>query len=224
MKKVLAIMAHPDDAEIRCFGTLMKLKKQGKIVRIIVATKGENGKSLDNSRVEENLSSKREKESMNAFVDAGIEVSFLNFPDGNITFCRDSIVTLEKYINDFKPEIVITHFVDNYGVDHQDHSNLGKCAINVASRKSFVKQVLLAEPTLTFKAGFQPNFFVDITDFFNQKVQALTKHETQDGREYLTKQFHENRSAYYSNNVAYRQSSDSKNKYTEAFFCLFNCI
>ncbi|CAM3772800.1 PIG-L deacetylase family protein [Mesobacillus zeae] len=198
---VLAVMAHPDDAELRCFGTLLKYKEIGYECKLLVVSGGENGISLQD-KLEYNIDyipkTEREHETRSAFENTGIEIDILQFDDGNIRLDKSLIAAIEKVIRDFAPDVVITHCPEDLGVDHQDHSAVGKAAINIASRVEGVKKILLCEPLLTLRAGFIPNYFVDITKYFNRKMEALSHHKTQHGRYYLEEHYHVAKSVFYS--------------------------
>lgn len=223
-KKLLAIMAHPDDAELRCFGTLMHYASQGYIVKVIVVCSGENGVSItDQMNTPENLIKlNRISETRKAFSKTSIIVEVLDFEDGNIHFNGALISEIEKEIKAFRPTVVITHFPESFGIDHQDHTNVGKSAINAASRQEFVKKILLCEPSLTIKSSFLPNYFVNIDNYFNMKMSSLKQHKSQQGRYYLTEKYHLNKAMYYGSNVSY--NSGEKSEKFEAFQILFEVI
>ncbi|HHX58560.1 MAG TPA: PIG-L family deacetylase [Candidatus Moranbacteria bacterium] len=153
---VLAIMAHPDDAELKCFGTLCKYADSGYKCILLIACSGENGISLIDrekfniNRIPKNV---RFNETERAFSGTGISIKFLELEDGSAKFGRDLIVAIEKEIRKISPEIIITHYVDYIGADHQDHSEVGKSVINCVTRLSFIKKVMLCEPLMTLRAN-----------------------------------------------------------------------
>lgn len=201
---LLVVTAHPDDAEIRCYGTLCKYRDEGYKCYVLIASSGENGISLeDKKRFLKNYVEKetRETETKNAFKGSEIEVEILNFEDGNISVNKNLISTIEKKIKDYQPEIVITHYPDNLGIDHQDHTAVGRAVINCASRIESVKRIMLCEPMFTLRAGFIPNCFIDISPYFENKIQALKQHKSQLGRYYLEEDYHLTRSDYYGLSV-----------------------
>ncbi|KFN11299.1 PIG-L deacetylase family protein [Paenibacillus macerans] len=224
-KLVLAIMAHPDDAELRCFGTLRKYQDKGYICKVIIVCAGENGISLiDKEKQEINSLDNgiRLKETREAFKKSNIEVVNLDFTDGYLVLNNKLISSIEHQIRILEPEIIITHFPDAYGVDHQDHNVVGKAVINSASRIKTVNTILLCEPLQVFRSGFIPNFFVEITDYFNSKIEALKYHETQKGRFYLESEFHDIRSRYYACSVGYDFAKSDKK--VEVFQLIYNFV
>ena len=143
----------------------------------------------------------------------------VNYNDGNIFLSRDLIIDIEKVVKKIMPEIIITHFYDIMGVDHQDHASVSKATINVASRCSFVNKILLCEPLMTLRSSFTPNVFVDITTHFEEKIEALQKHNSQHGRFYLERIYQENKASFYAGSASYDDLKAAK-KY-EAFQLIF---
>lgn len=219
---VLAVMAHPDDAELRCFGTLSKYVDKGYSCIVLIICSGENGISIEDREKSGRVKFTEEtriQETITAFKDTGIEVRMLHFEDGSISCNRELIVAIETELKIYNPEIVITHFPDQYGADHQDHSAVGKATINCATRLESVRKILMCEPLMALRTGFQPNYFVDITEYFERKIRSLECHKTQMGRFYLEREFHENKSLYYASNVSYEKARQGQ-KY-ESFALLF---
>ena len=91
-----------------------------------------------------------------------------------------------------QPEVVVTHYLDKIGADHQDHIAVASIVRNICMRKPFVTTLLGAEPLQPF-TDFRPSFFVDITEQLPEKIEALELHASQNGRAYLTEDFHRTR-------------------------------
>lgn len=221
---IMAIMAHPDDAELRCFGTLCKYQDMGYSCVNLIVCNGENGISLeDKEKTGINSISKlvRLKESQESFKDTQIELVALGFSDGSITVGKDLIIAIEEKIRQYKPEIIITHYPDEFCADHQDHYNVGRAAINCASRSENVKKIMLCEPQMAIRSRFIPNCYVNITSYFNKKMKALSCHTSQAGRFYLDKKYHETKSLYYSASVGF--NSAKNNERYEAFY-IQHCV
>lgn len=190
--RVLAIMAHPDDAELLCMGTLLKARHQGAAVAVVVATDGRFGVSLADAqqRGSEKLPAKlRAEESVTAFLGTGIELLVLDRPDGALQHDRNLISSLEKEFRRFEPTAVISHHIEDSGADHQDHATVGKTAWNIVRRTASVRLFLRSQP-LRPDCSFRPNLFVDITDHFQAKMTALQAHRSQHGRVYFDESFH----------------------------------
>lgn len=220
-KNILAVFAHPDDCELKAFGTLRKYQDLGYNVFLLIACCGSGGISVQDQEqkninvVQENRISETEK----ALENYNFNIKVLNYNDGNIFLSRDLIIDIEKVVKKIMPEIIITHFYDIMGVDHQDHASVSKATINVASRCSFVNKILLCEPLMTLRSSFTPNVFVDITTHFEEKIEALQKHNSQHGRFYLERIYQENKASFYAGSASYDDLKAAK-KY-EAFQLIF---
>jgi len=167
LKTILAIGPHPDDIELGCFGTLSKFKDSGDNVNILVLTKGEGGASGD--RMEESRASAK-------LIDASLY--FEDLKDRYVSEGPETIIIIEKYIEKLKPDIV---FIPT-GIDtHQDHRSTYNAAL-VGCR---LVPELYAYETPSTSRNFAPNYFVDITDFIEIKIQAVKIHNSQGGKGYM---------------------------------------
>lgn len=93
------------------------------------------------------------------------------------------VEVIETIISDFHIDLVLTHTKHD---THQDHRLLHDITIT-ALRNS--QASVLFYNALSKDAGFSPNFFVDITDVFDQKQEALVCHESQKDKYYMQKAF-----------------------------------
>lgn len=215
--KVAIVLAHPDDAELRCYGTICKYLDDGKECVLLIASSGEHGISVKEEQGTNDLLEKelREKETLLAFEGLPMSVRFLHQKDGYMEYGRNLIHAIEKELFDIQPDTIITHYPDLYGVDHQDHAAIGKAVLNCATRISTVKKILLCDPLKTVRSHFVPNYFVDITNYFDRKMKALQCQKSQGGRFYLEESFHKTKGLYYAANLSYEEARN--NHYFEAY-------
>jgi len=174
---VLAVFAHPDDAELTCFGTLGLLKSRGYRVLVGIITDGLAG--LDPAR-----STDRVLEAQLASAVMGFELLRGALPDGDLQYSSQLIVPIEKWIRDYQPAIVITHDYDPAGIDHQDHIAVARAVLNVAHRKPGIELLLQVEPSRGSRS-FEPNIFVEVGAFAANKLAAITCHKSQAHKDYL---------------------------------------
>lgn len=139
--RILAIFAHPDDADIYAGGTLARLVKEGKQVGSVKLSLGNKGSRQENI-TEEALSALRLEEDKAAMKVLGIKDNdnfYLDFSDGEIENTLSTIEKLVKVIRTFKPDIVITHNPEDMiirwdgetnWVNHRDHRNTGKSVVD----------------------------------------------------------------------------------------------
>ena len=183
---VLAICAHPDDAEVWCGGTLAKYAKRGDKVTIVVVTNGEVGSQ---TLPKEEIAEIRRQESIAAAEVIGADMIWLGFRD---EFLIDTEVTRLAFIEAMrssKAEVILTHFpADLY---NPDHTITGQVANDVAIMTTIPNIVTQSPPLAKIPVvyfmetlaglGFQPEEYVDITDSFELKQEMLRQHESQVG-------------------------------------------
>ncbi|MGW3049746.1 MULTISPECIES: PIG-L deacetylase family protein [Kitasatospora] len=186
-------MAHPDDAELMCYGTLCRFRRLGVAVTVVIATNGVNGVSLtDRDRVRLG-EQERLAESAVSFADTGIEVVCLGLSDGALRADRELISRIESELVRLGCTMLLTHS-QHSGNDHQDHLAVAKAASNAATRVPSCTAILHGEPHAP-RNTFRPNVLVDVTDVLADKVKALQAHQTQGGRWYLSEEYTRHRAA-----------------------------
>jgi LmbE family N-acetylglucosaminyl deacetylase len=177
VKAVLAVFAHPDDAELTCFGTLAVLKSQGYRVLVAIVTDGLAG-------LAHTTATNRVREAEAASDVMGFELLRGALPDGDLQYSSRLIMQIEQWVHDYKPAIVISHDYDPAGIDHQDHIAVARAVLNVAQRKPDIELLLQVEPSRGSRS-FEPNAFVDSSEFVAQKLMAIACHKSQSHKDYL---------------------------------------
>ncbi len=160
--RVLAVAPHPDDIEIGCGGTLIKLAKAGHEIFLAVMTKGDAGGSPQ-SRVAEQQAAARFYRAQKIF--------WLGFLDTKVPLSKESIDALDKVMKEVKADIVFAPHAED---THQDHRNT---ASQVLSATRYAKNVLFYE--VPSSVNFQPDVFVDISPVLALKYKALKAHKSQ---------------------------------------------
>jgi LmbE family N-acetylglucosaminyl deacetylase len=171
---VLALGAHPDDIEIGCGGALLRHRALGHKVKMLVFTGGGRGGDL----VSDELIATRLKEAEAAAKLLDVEIEFFDYADTEVPDTHDVISRVEKVVATFKPDRVYLP----YGLDtHQDHravSNVGKAACRT------VKQVLEYEEPSSYNS-FNANYWIDISLYIEQKMEAIKIHQSQGHKQIL---------------------------------------
>lgn len=204
-RRVLAVFAHPDDAELACFGTLAMLRSLAAEITILILTNGERSSS--------NTLDRRKGEAVEAARLIGGDVSFADLPDGNVLYCGDAVSAIDGYLRKNTPDIVITHFPPDTGFGHQDHERTAYLVTNATLRASDPLCLMYAEPPVN-GVNFQPNLFVDITPYFPLKLKALACHRCEQGKPVLRSDLVEVRAAWWAQQA--RSDAASSDRY-EAF-------
>ena len=193
--RVLVVLAHPDDPEFFCGGTIARWAASGREITYCLLTRGDKG-SDDDSLSTKELAEIRETEQRAAAKVLGVrEVMFLKELDGYVLPTLDLRRDIVRVIRQVKPKVVITcdptnFFPSNYYINHADHRAAGQVTLDAvypAARSALYFPALSQEEGLqpykvreVYVAGAQhPNITVDITQFFSQKVAALSEHRSQ---------------------------------------------
>jgi LmbE family N-acetylglucosaminyl deacetylase len=223
IERAMVVTAHPDDPEYGCAGSLAKLANDGKEVFYVIVTDGSKG-SADPEMTPQKLIALRQKEQREATRRAGGRlVEFLGFPDGMLQPTLEVRKAITASIRRYKPDLVICQnplrdFTISVFAQHPDHLAAGEAtlaAIYPCARDRLTFPELLEEGLephnvreIWVSGTGVPDYFVDITDTMDTKVQALLAHESQVDVERVT-QFVPDR--------ARQTGSDHDMKYAEAF-------
>lgn len=170
--KILAIGAHPDDIEIFMFGILSCFKKRGDEIHLTIATDGSQG----GEDITKKLVEIRKKEAISGLNYLG-KPNFLSIRDGQVGFHVDDQIKIKNNILSVNPDLVITHHKNDY---HSDHKRLSKL-IDISAGHYI--PVLYCDTMMG--VGFEPNYYVDITNYFKFKIEAIMKHESQNPNRFV---------------------------------------
>ena len=164
---VALIMAHPDDADIYCGGSVAAWRLMGAEVTILIATDGSKGGNFN----PEDLAKLRSEEAIAAAKVLDANLIQLNFPDGELCQSEEFSVKLTTEVLRLKPNLLVAHAPNDYHVDHRAVSSASLVAA------SFRVPVLWVDPMMG--NDFLPNYYVDISQFQILKEQAILCHKSQ---------------------------------------------
>ncbi len=185
MANIVVISAHPDDETLGAGGTLLKHKDSGdKVFWIIITSISEDqGYSLEkvHSRKMEIL-----KVSELFAIDEVFELGYLTMTLSSSSLIK-MIPEISKIFNNVQPEVVYTM---NRSDAHSDHRVIfdAVSACTKAFRYPYIKKVLMYEcisetefaPAIPERV-FQPNYFVDISDYLDKKNEIMKIYESELG-------------------------------------------
>lgn len=134
-KRILAVLAHPDDESFICGGTLARYSKEGAQITLLCATRGEMGRRLGLPPVatRESLPVLREQELREACDALGIrDLRLMGLQDKTVDYYDPAELAerVRAVMQEIQPAVVIT-FHETVG-GHPDH-----CAIGRATRLAF---------------------------------------------------------------------------------------
>lgn len=178
---ILIFAVHPDDAELGCSGTILKHIALGKKVGIIDFTRGELGTR--------GTAETRDEEAAESAKILGLHArENLRFKDG--FFKNDETHQLEviKMVRKYQPEIILTNALHDR---HPDHGRAGDLANDAIFLSGLIKIETVLDgviqaawrPRLVLQyiqdRYIKPDIIIDITDFMEQKEQAIRAFKTQ---------------------------------------------
>jgi LmbE family N-acetylglucosaminyl deacetylase len=223
-KKILIILAHPDDPEFFMGATITRWVKMGHSVHYVLITKGDKGGNKGDTPDE--LTKTRIIEQQAAAKVLGVEsVTFMGYEDGYLEPTLELRKEIVKVIRQFRPDIVVGCDPNNYFprpnvINHPDHRAAGKTVVDAvfpaAGNYLFYEDLLIDgyEPVsvkeLWLSIPINPNLTLDVTGFWQKKIEALHQHKSQIGdiAEFDKKMF----------NRRNPESSETNPKYEEKFY------
>ena len=173
---LLAIAPHPDDVELTCGGTMLKMAQAGYRTGILDLTKGETGtRGTPETRL---------REAARAAKVLGAKVRRnLGLPDAHLRVCDEYKAAIAEVIRELEPRVVILPYWEGRHPDHYTAATLGYEACFVAGLKNYP---LAGEAFRPFKivyaaayADVRPTFAVDITKQYDRRRQAILSYASQ---------------------------------------------
>jgi LmbE family N-acetylglucosaminyl deacetylase len=190
----MVIVAHPDDPEFFCGGTIALWSRAGHEIIYLVLTNGNKG-SDDPAMTPARLIEVRRNEQRAAANLLGVRsIIFLDEPDGELRATLQLRQQVVREIRRHQPQVVIcpdptAYYFGNTYVNHPDHRAAGRVALEAifpAARNRMYHPELLSEGLLPHAVreiyligALQPDRWVDITDVMDLKIQAIRSHASQ---------------------------------------------
>ncbi|PYV27142.1 MAG: LmbE family protein [Acidobacteria bacterium] len=188
---VLALFAHPDDAEFLCAGTLAHLADRGARVHIATMTAGDCGSA---TLAPEKIARIRQKEATRAAALLGGKYACLGEKDLSVFYDRRTLAKVMTLVRRVSPALVFTHSPTDYMLDHETASRLVQTACFGATAPNYRTgsrgaRPLASIPHLYYAEPFggrdilgneiRSNVFVNATATFALKLEMLACHESQ---------------------------------------------
>ncbi|MGA2630934.1 MAG: bacillithiol biosynthesis deacetylase BshB1 [Terriglobia bacterium] len=177
MLDVLSIVAHPDDTELTCGGTVIKMAEAGYKVGVLDLTAGESG-TRGNALL-------REREAAKASKVMGLaHRENLGLPDAGIENTREHKLKIAERIRALRPRTVILPYWEGR---HPDHYMTGRIGYEACFLAGLAKISLPGQPFRPHKIIYatyyvpavRPTFVVDITAQHEKKLKAILCYSSQ---------------------------------------------
>jgi len=188
-KTVLSLLAHPDDAEFMCTGTLALLAQKGWEIHIATMTPGDCG-SVEHNREEISRIRRGEATQAVTLLEGGYHC--LDCDDVFISYDRQTLLKAIKLLRQNRPTIVFAPSPSDYMVDHEITSQIAQTTCFAAGMPNIEMEDI--EPFLSvpylyyvdavegkdkFGREIPPDILVDISDVIDLKEQMLCCHQSQ---------------------------------------------
>lgn len=191
-RRVLVVVAHPDDVESHCAGTVARLTGSASHVTLVVVTSGDKGSS-DAAADPADIAARREAEQRAAAELLGIaRVLFLRWRDGELDDAPALRRQMTLQIRTHRPDLVITHDGEHPWpayTAHRDHRAVGRATLEAAypdARDPLYYPEQLANglaphetPEAWLIMSLVPDLVVDISATMDAKVAARLAHASQ---------------------------------------------
>ncbi|ASJ03390.1 diacetylchitobiose deacetylase [Thermococcus profundus] len=188
VQKVLCIEPHPDDCAIGLGGTIKRLTDSGIEVVYLLLTDGSMGTTDETVSRHELALTRLEEERKSAEILGVKKIHSLDFGDTELPYTREVRKEIVTVIRKEKPEMVLMPdpWLPYEGhLDHRHAGLLGLEAVSFSGLPNFSRSDSIAglEPHSLPAVGFyythKPNYFVDITDVMETKLEAVRVHRSQ---------------------------------------------
>jgi LmbE family N-acetylglucosaminyl deacetylase len=188
--RVLAVYAHPDDADVACGGTLARWAKAGASVHLVVCTDGGRG-TADPGVDPVELAERRAGELVEAAAIIGLAGhEVLGWTDGELDDTAALREEMVRLIRRIRPDVVCGHdptaifFGQDY-FNHRDHRQAGWALLDALSPAAWLPHYFPdAGPphrvSVAYLSGtLEPDVWVDISDTVEMKAAAVERHRSQ---------------------------------------------
>jgi LmbE family N-acetylglucosaminyl deacetylase len=193
-ESAMVIVAHPDDIEFSCAGTIARWTQLGARVAYVICTSGDVG--IDEAGMTREKAARiREAEQTEAARIAGVkDVVYLREPDGLLQATLDLRKKLVREIRRFRPEVVVCSdptvvWAGEHYINHPDHRAAGLAAIEAvfpaAGQPNLFEELeeegfKAHKPSKVYVTGWDhTDLFVNIEDTIETKLTALRAHKSQ---------------------------------------------
>jgi LmbE family N-acetylglucosaminyl deacetylase len=194
----LSVLAHPDDAEFLCAGSLVRLAREHSwSIHIASMTPGDCGSA---ELPAEKISAVRRKEGQAACEVIGGTYHCLEERDLRVFYAEGPLEKVVRLLRTVRPRIVLTHSPADYMLDHEMTSTLTRAAAFACAVPNFLADRGMPPPLEHIPhlyycdaiegkdplgRGIEPGFRIDISGVIDTKVQTLQAHASQ--RDWLLK-------------------------------------
>jgi LmbE family N-acetylglucosaminyl deacetylase len=190
--RVLAVYAHPDDADVSCGGTIARWASEGASVSVVVCARGDKGSSDPDVDPDE-LATRRAGEVDRAMAALGVGAHhLLGHADGEIENSNALREELVRLVREVRPDVVLcpdptaVFFGGGY-VNHRDHRQVGWATLDTVAHEARSPHYFPAAgrphrvAEVWLSGSLEPDTWIDISAWLDAKAEALGAHVSQLG-------------------------------------------
>ena len=182
-KKILVIVAHPDDETLGCGGTILKLIRDGYSADVMFLTDGVSSRENKDIFIKKFAISRKHNALKACNVLGFKKVKFYDFPDNSLDTVAQLEISkvIELEIKKSKPDLIFTHNSEDLNIDHRIVAESTIIATRFYNKQhTIVSYEILSSTDLNFhmnNSNFKPNFFVDIKKTIKNKIRAFKEYK-----------------------------------------------
>jgi LmbE family N-acetylglucosaminyl deacetylase len=195
-ERILVVAAHPDDIDFGAAATVARWVDEGREVSYCIVTDGDAG-GYDPTVPRSEIAGIRRAEQTAAAKEVGVtDLVWLGYPDGQVVVSLSLRRDLARVIRQVRPQLVVCPWPERNWerifASHPDHMAVGEaamCAVYPDARNPFTFPELAAEgldahvvDEVWAVGAPMSDTYVDVTDTFDRKVEALRRHVSQTAR------------------------------------------
>ncbi len=179
---ILAIGVHPDDVELACSGTLLKMIDQGKTVGLLDLTRGELG-TRGTAKI-------RDKEAAASAKKMGAKFRInLKMSDGFVDDSKANKIKIIEVLREYQPDIVLANAIFDRHPDHGNAAKLtseacflsGLLKIKTKNKKGKAQKKWRPKAVYHYIQDYdmKPDFVVDIEGYLDRKMELIHTFKSQ---------------------------------------------
>jgi len=176
----LIVVAHPDDEVLGMGGTLVKHSSQGDMIKVIYLATGVTSRYQENQSKEKSdkeIKKLRDNAKQSCKILGIKDHIFYDFPDNEMDTVSLLKITkiVEHEINSFNPDRIYTSHFGDLNIDHRlvFQACITACRPTSSKTPELITFEILSSSEWNYPVSFQPNYFVDVSSFIEQKCQAM---------------------------------------------------
>jgi len=178
-ERLLVLAPHPDDEIIGCGGVIAHHLRDGRRVRVVIATDGAAADPSNHDADAYRIRREAESSAGLAALGRGVELHFLRFRDRELDAAGDALgAKIREHLEAFRPDLVL---VPSPIEIHPDHLALSRAFCDLLQRDASLFADLAVARIAFYEVTqpVRPNALVDITDVAEKKFAAIAAHKSQ---------------------------------------------